>query len=251
MNDIETWKSLTDESAALQALAARELSSDIEDKLFTYCRLLQEFDAHTNLVANSSYPVLLKEHVLDSLQLLPWIQANPKPTPRLIDIGSGAGLPGMVLAIARPSMKVTLVESIGKKCRFLENTIAALEMSDRVTVVCERAETIAHFRKFRELYDFATARAVGALPVVAELCIPFLQVGGSLLAQRSKRQATEEQAETDAYASKLGGELLETIHFDPDLLGRELSMLRIEKVKHTMRWYPRSASQMKREDIRK
>ncbi len=239
------WQTITDEDAALKLLSAYELPS--EEALFKYCQRLQEFDSHTNLVANSKLSVLLKEHVLDSLLLLPWIKKDGNHFGRLIDIGSGAGFPALVLAIAEPDLKVTLVESIGKKCRFLSEVIEALGLEKRVRVLCERAETLGHDKKLRENFDFATARAVGALPIVAELCIPFLRMGGLLLAQRSKRQLVDEEELADAYASKLGGSLTETVHFPADLLGREFSLLVIKKVKATSRTYPRSAGLMKKD----
>ncbi len=244
MND-SSWKSLFEEEEALKTLSSYELSS--EEALFIYCKRIQEFDSHTNLVANSKISVLLKEHILDSLQLLPWIKSDSNHFGRLIDIGSGAGFPGLVLAIAIPDLKVTLVDSIGKKCRFLSAIVAELELTKRVRVLCERAETIAHDKKYREHFDFATARAVGALPIVAEIAIPFLNHGGLLLAQRSKRQALEEQELADAYASKLGATLEETVHFPPDLLGREFSLLLIKKIKQCANIYPRSAGLMKRD----
>jgi len=242
----QSWQDLPNEDAALAALKARGLSAESEAQLFAYCQLLHEFDSHTNLVANSSLPVLLKEHVLDSLQLLPWIQEAKRHSPRLVDVGAGAGFPGIVLAIAHPLLKLTLVESIGKKCRFLESVVTALDLSSRVQVICDRAETLGHDRKLRERFDFATARAVGALPVVAELCLPFLRVGGILLAQRSKRQAIEEHDEADAYFSRLGGGLVKPVDFEPDLLGRELSLFVVAKKRTTPLAYPRNAAQIKK-----
>ncbi len=244
--EAQSWEELLNEDAALTALKARGLSAESEAQLFSYCQLLHEFDSHTNLVANSSLPVLLKEHVLDSLQLLPWVKEANRHSPRLIDVGTGAGFPGMVLAIAHPLVKLTLVESIGKKCRFLESVVTALNLSSRVQVICERAETLGHDRKLRERFDLATARAVGALPMVAELCLPFLRVGGTLLAQRSKRQALEEHDEADAYFSRLGGMLLKPVNFEPDLLGRELSLFVVAKKRTTPPTYPRNAAQMKK-----
>jgi 16S rRNA (guanine527-N7)-methyltransferase len=247
LRELEAWNSLTNEPAALAALRAYRLKPECEEALFAYCRYLQEYDCHTNLVANSTLPVLLKEHVLDSLQLVSWIEPGKEHSTRLIDIGSGAGFPGLVLAIVLPALKVTLVESIGKKCRFLENTVINLGLTERVKILCGRAETLGHDKKLRERFNFATARAVGALPLVAELCLPFLQTGGLLLAQRSRRQALAEQAEIDAYASRLGATLTNTIHFDSDLLGRELSCFLIKKLRHMPHCYPRTAAQMKRE----
>jgi 16S rRNA (guanine527-N7)-methyltransferase len=261
------WDSIGTDDAAIQSLYKWDLGAEIFSQLFAYCQALQRYNEHTNLVANYESSVLLKEHLLDSLNLLPWTkrrllpvsqnvakdetesgaEGNVNPANKsLIDIGSGAGFPGLVLAIAAPWLRVTLVDSIGKKCRFLESTCAELGLNKQVRVVCERAETIGHDKKFREKFDYATARAVGALPMVAELCLPLLKTGGLLLAQRSKKQALLEAGEAEAYASRLGGNLQETVHFDPDLLGREFSLLVLMKVKTTPRMYPRSAAKMKK-----
>jgi 16S rRNA (guanine527-N7)-methyltransferase len=244
-----SWYSLPDEAAALAALQACRLSPESEEALYAYCRLLQEYDSHTNLVANSQLPVLLKEHVIDSLKLAPWVSAGEQESPALVDVGSGAGFPGLVLAIALPGLRVTLVESIGKKCRFLEETTEKLALAARVRVVCGRAETLGHERSLRACFNFATARAVGALPVVAELCLPFLTVGGLLLAQRSRRQALVEQSAPADWAGKLGAELVETAHLEPDLLGREFSVLLLEKKQATHNRYARTAAQIKHEPL--
>lgn len=201
---------------------------------------------HTNLVANDNLSVLLKEHLLDSMQLLPWLKPSRSSQLKLVDIGSGAGFPALVLAICRPDLQVTLLESIGKKCRFLEEAAEELGLDKRVRVICQRAESTAHESRFRERFDFATARAVGSLPMVAELCLPFLKTGGLFLAQRSKRQANEEADYADDYASRLGGHLKEIVNFKPDLLGRELSLLVMEKLKTTPLRYPRTAAEMKK-----
>lgn len=236
------------EEEAIAALRAYNLGAEIEAALLKYCSALQEYNEHTNLVANADLPVLLKEHVLDSLSLLPWIRGTAKDkSAALVDIGSGAGFPGMVLSIAVPSLKTTLIDSIGKKCRFLESAVEELGLQKRVYVQCERAEIIGQDKKFRGQFDFATARAVGALPIVCELALPLLRSGGRLLAQRSKRQAGEEEALADAYASRLGGTLDGIEHFEPDLLGREFSLMVIRKQKPTPAMYPRSAAQMKKE----
>ena len=261
------WDSIGTDDAAIQSLQKWNLDGETLLQLFVYCQALQRYNEHTNLVANSEISVLLKEHLLDSLNLLPWVSRRLRPASQdeaknqtasgaegksnsanksLIDIGSGAGFPGLVLAMAAPWLRVTLVDSIGKKCRFLESACAELGLDKRVRVVCERAETIGHDKKYREKFDYATARAVGALPMVAELCLPLLRTGGLLLAQRSKKQALLEAGEAEAYASRLGGNLQETVHFDPDLLGREFSLLVLMKVKTTPRMYPRSAAKMKK-----
>jgi 16S rRNA (guanine527-N7)-methyltransferase len=103
---------------------------------------------------------------------------------RLVDVGSGGGMPGLPLKIAFPALRVTLIESVNKKAAFLRETVANLGLRD-VEVVAQRAEVAARLEDHRDAYEWATARALGSLPVVVELCAPFLAPGGLLVAQRS------------------------------------------------------------------
>lgn len=250
MKQSSSWETLTDQEQALAQLEAFCLGAETEEKLWQYCRLLQDYNEHTNLVSNASMPVLLKEHLLDSLQLLPFLDSKAdRQTERkaeLVDVGSGAGFPGLVLAISNKDLQVTLIDSIGKKCRFLELVCKELDMEDQVQVVPERAEMLGREPAFRESFDFATARAVASLPVVSELCLPFLQVHGLLLAQRSKKQVDLESKKADSDARRIGGRLKEIKYFEPDLLGREFALIVIEKISKTPARYPRSAAEIKK-----
>jgi 16S rRNA (guanine527-N7)-methyltransferase len=147
---------------------------------------LREGNRRVNLTRITDPADIETRHFLDSLSaampLLDRLRAN-EPL-RLVDVGSGGGMPGLPLKIAFPQLHVTLVESIGKKAAFLRQTIAELGLRD-VEVVADRAETAARDPEHRDTYDWATARAVGSLPVVIELCAPFLAPGGLLVAQRS------------------------------------------------------------------
>ncbi|MDQ6671774.1 MAG: 16S rRNA (guanine(527)-N(7))-methyltransferase RsmG, partial [Chloroflexota bacterium] len=147
---------------------------------------LREGNRRVNLTRITDPADIETRHFLDSLSaampLLDRLRAN-EPL-RLVDIGSGGGMPGLPLKIAFPQLRVTLVESIGKKAAFLKETVEQLGLRD-VEVVADRAETAARNPAHRDAYDWASARAVGSLPVVIELCAPFLAPGGLLVAQRS------------------------------------------------------------------
>ena len=147
---------------------------------------LREGNRRMNLTRITDPAEIETRHFLDSLSaavpLLDRLQSGE--VLRLVDVGSGGGMPGLPLKIAFPMLKVTLVESVKKKADFLRHTLAELALTD-IQVVAERAEVSARSSEHRDAYDWATARALGPLPVVIELCAAFLAPGGLLVAQRS------------------------------------------------------------------
>jgi 16S rRNA (guanine527-N7)-methyltransferase len=147
---------------------------------------LREASAHVNLTSITDPAEIETRHFLDSLSAaVPLLDRLRAGEPLgLVDVGSGGGMPGLPLKIAFPQLRLTLVESVGKKAAFLRQAVAELGL-EQVEVVAERAETAAHEAQHRDSYDWATARALGPLPVVVELCAPFLAPGGLLVAQRS------------------------------------------------------------------
>jgi 16S rRNA (guanine527-N7)-methyltransferase len=155
----------------------------------------------------SSWPGLVarpdRALIEDSLVLLDFLPPGPQ---RVIDVGSGGGLPGLPLRLARDDLQLTLLEANRRKAAFLVQAVARLNL-DGVEVVARRAEEAAHDSRHREVYDFALARAVAALPVLAELCLPFVAVGGRLLAM--KTDAAREVIAAEGAIRLLGGELVE------------------------------------------
>jgi 16S rRNA (guanine527-N7)-methyltransferase len=147
---------------------------------------LREGNKRVNLTRITEPAEIETRHFLDSLSaalpLLPALKSGAAP--RLVDVGSGGGMPGLPLKIAFPALRVTLVESVHKKADFLRETVAQLGLAD-VDVVPKRAELAGRDAEHRDAYDWAVARALGKLPVVIELCAPFLSPGGLLVAQRS------------------------------------------------------------------
>jgi 16S rRNA (guanine527-N7)-methyltransferase len=170
---------------------------------------------------------------VDSLAALPYL---PLETEKLVDIGSGAGLPGLALKIVRPRIKVTLIESINKKATFLSQTATRLALTD-VTVCPRRAEEVGQDPLFREQFPVATARAVASLAVLLELALPLITVGGRLLAYKGPGLADELAAAQRALA-ELGGEVAEIQEFS--LAGGERrSLAVVAKVAPTPAKYPR------------
>ena len=170
----------------------------------------------------------------DSLVLLDFLPPGPL---RVIDVGSGGGLPGLPLRLARPDLRLTLLEANQRKAAFLVQAAAKLDLAD-VEVVGERAEDAGHDPRHREAYDFALARALAPMPVLVELCLPFVAVGGRLLAM--KTDAGAEAGSARAAIERLGGELVE--------IGSAASAARslgqvvvVEKVRPTPPEFPRRA----------
>jgi 16S rRNA (guanine527-N7)-methyltransferase len=201
---------------------------------------LREGNRRVNLTRITDPAEIETRHFLDSLSaampVLDRLRANAPL--RLVDVGSGGGMPGLPLKIAFPQLRVTLVESIGKKAAFLRQTVAELGLRD-VEVVAERAEAAARDPEHRDAYDWATARAVGALPVVIELCAPFLAPGGLLVAQRSGDLDTELDLAAPAFkALRLWSRVPIWIDL-PGLEGGKRGLIVGEKYASTPAAYPR------------
>ncbi len=146
----------------------------------TYAALLEEWNARFSLTAIRDPEGVRIKHFLDSLSCLTVMK---EPIGRLIDVGTGAGFPGLVLKIARPDIRLTLVESVGKKTRFCRHVVETLGLQG-VNIVTDRAEVLGQSRAHREQYDWAVARALAAMPVLVEYLLPLVRVGGFMLAQK-------------------------------------------------------------------
>ncbi|MBX7142823.1 MAG: 16S rRNA (guanine(527)-N(7))-methyltransferase RsmG [Oligoflexia bacterium] len=181
-----------------------ELSVQQLEQFSAYASLLEEWNAKINLTAirPQDFDVL---HFLDSLTVVPLLTGSfgeEAAALSCLDVGSGAGFPGIPLKIACPGLKLTALDSTHKKARFIETVSQSLGLA--MDVVCERAEVAAHDPKLRERFDLVTARAVAALDVLAHWTLPFARVGGRVFALKSNTAQTEvEQAE--AALSTLGG----------------------------------------------
>jgi 16S rRNA (guanine527-N7)-methyltransferase len=248
-NSLFSINILTVEAAKLGV----SLTDTQAQQLSDYVHMLIEYDKHTNLVGNPDPNCLLYEHILDSLSLLPvmnHLEASQGKGGRyrsynLIDIGPGAGFPGLVLAIARTDVRLLAVEATGKKVVFLKSVIEALNLSQRVEIIQERAEQLAHNDNHRASFNYVTCRALGALPVVCEITLPFLKPGGYALLQRGAKQFETEQNIAKSIAFKLGAKLSETVRLDSQILGKDHYLLILKQEKPTLAKFPRSWSDIK------
>ncbi len=200
-----------------------------------YADLLLQTNQRVNLTGAADLDELEVRHLLDSLTVLPHLSADPLS---LIDVGSGGGLPGIPIAIARPDITVTLLDSVGKKTGFLEEARSELGLQN-VTVVTNRAELAGQMWEHRQRYHVAIARAVAETPVLLELTLPFVRLLGRALLMKKTAPLDEELARSRRALRSLGGELVGVAPVPlPDLLP-EHAIVIFEKLRPTHADYPR------------
>lgn len=219
-----------------------ELDAEQLDRFRRYGELLLDWNTRMNLTAITEPERVEVLHFLDALTLVPairaWCRATGHDDPTLIDIGSGAGLPGLALKLALPRLRVTLLDATGKRVAFLQEVIDRLALRG-IGVVKGRAEDLAHDPDWRESFDLVTARALARLPTLLEWCLPFARVGGLLLAPKAG-DLTAEVAVGARAAAQLGGLLRGTLPVRlPELPGRVVVL--VDKVAPTRPRYPRGS----------
>lgn len=203
--------------------------------LINYERELLDWNQKFNLTAIRDAEGIRTKHFLDSFScVLAW---KGNPPARLIDVGSGAGFPGLPLKILYPAMRLTLVESVGKKAKFCRHIAEAMKM-EGVDVLTARAEDVGQMDAHRQQYDWAVARAVADLPVLAEYLLPLLQVGGHMLAQKGVRGPAEVHKSEPAL-KMLGGQMRQLIPVMLPGVVEERYLVVIDKVAATPGQYPR------------
>ena len=203
--------------------------------LTTYERELIEWNQKFNLTAIRDEAGIRTKHFLDSFScVLAW---KAVPPANLIDIGTGAGFPGIPLKIIYPNTKVTLVESVGKKAMFSQHIVSLLGL-EGVNVIKARAEDLGQMREHREKYDWGIARAVAKMSVLAEYLLPLIQVGGSMLAQKGESGPAEVHA-AENVIKLLGGEVRQLIPVTLPGVVEERHLVLADKVAATPPGYPR------------
>lgn len=219
----------------VRSLVGIQLSPRQVSALRRYESELLEWNSKYNLTAIREPEVIRTKHFLDSLTcVLAW---RERPPQSLIDIGTGAGFPGIPLKIIYPRMKLTLVDSVGKKLDFCRHVAGVLGMKD-VDCVQARAEELGLQREYREKYDWAVARAVANMPVLAEYLLPLVKVGGAALAQKGSSGPHETHSAQQAFQI-LGGHLRQIIPVLLPGVVEERFLVVVDKVSATPPGYPR------------
>ncbi len=218
-----------------QSLIGIRLSAAQLSTFEKYQHILLEWNARFNLTAIRDPEEINVKHFIDSLTCL--IAMRDTPMERIVDIGTGAGFPGIPLKIVCPSMRLTLVESVGKKAEFLRHTIKTLGL-EGVNIVQERAETLGQNEGHRERYDWAVGRAVAVMAVLAEYLLPLVKVGGKALAMKGENGPAETHAAENSMRL-LGGHLRQLIPITLPTVAEERYLIVIDKVAATPQAYPR------------
>ena len=210
-----------------------------------YYELLYEWNKKINLTAITEPKDVAIKHMVDSLSCF---KADLfKENTSLIDVGTGAGFPGLPLKIFYPSLKLTLLDSLNKRVKFLQLVVDELGLKD-IEVIHARSEEAARNKKYREKFDLATARAVARLPIICEYCLPFVKDGGTFIALKG-RQYEEEATQAQKAIKVLGGEIADIMPVKLPEIDDKRAVIYIKKIKSTPKTYPRKAGTPERNPI--
>lgn len=225
--------------------ALEELNINITKKqlsnLDTYYKMLIDYNSHTNLTRITDEKEVYLKHFYDSLTLVKAIKLDNQS---LLDVGTGAGFPGLVLKIIFPNLKITLVDSLNKRIVFLNYVIETLKLSD-IKVIHTRAEEYA--LNNREKYDIVTSRAVAQLNMLSELCLPMVKINGYFIPMKAQ---VENEIDVSKKAIKtLGGELKDKIIFKLPYEAGIRTLIKIKKITKTSVKYPRKFSEIKKKPL--
>ncbi len=226
---------------------AKEINILLEEKqieqFYSYMELLIEWNEKINLTAIIEPEEIILKHFIDSITISKYINKNAK----LIDIGTGAGFPGIPLKIIRDDIEITLVDSLNKRINFLKEVINNLELKN-IEAIHSRAEEIGKNKVYRETFDYATSRAVANLSTLAEYLIPLVKQNGYVIAMKGAN-IEEEKNKSQNAIELLGGKIEEIEKFQLPKSDINRNIIKIKKVKATPTKYPRKAGMPAKEPI--
>lgn len=232
MNENELIKLLKDGASEFNINLEKE---DIES-FFKYKETLLKWNKNINLTAITDDRDIIIKHFIDSISVVPYIGKDLK---KVIDVGTGAGFPGIPLKIIKKDLNVTLLDSLEKRTKFLNEVIEKLDLKN-IEVIHSRAEDKGVSGDFREKFDLALARAVANLPVLLEYCLPFVKTGGIFIAMKGS-DIQEELDNSKKALEILGGEIKDVIKFNLPSTDIKRNIIIIKKFRHTPTKYPRKS----------
>lgn len=225
------FKTFTDELEKLSII----LSENQINQFAKYYEMLVEKNKVMNLTAITEFDEVLEKHFLDSVSLIR--AKNLHESISVLDLGTGAGFPGIPLKIVFPELKITLADSLNKRVLFLQEVIDELGLA-KIEAIHGRAEDLARDKTYREQYDLCVSRAVANLSTLSEYCLPFVKIGGEFISYKSGDCEEEIEAAKSA-VFLLGGKVQDVIKFELGESGR--SFIKVQKIKGTPKMYPRKA----------
>ncbi len=240
-------------SLALQENTKIELTEKQQEQMFLLAERLVEVNKVMNLTAITDEDGIILRHFVDSLLISEYFEQNST----VIDVGCGAGFPSLPLAIVRPDLKITSLDSTEKRIRYVDETAKLLGLTN-IEAVAARAEEFANLPNRREKFDYATARAVASLPILCELTIPFVKNGGSLIAMKAKGAHDEFEMSRSAIRQLAGANSLANTklvektlcgNINGEVIGENRTVVVMNKLSSTPKQFPRKFAQIKKNPL--
>ena len=223
----------------------QKINNNQLEMFYKYMQLLLKWNEKINLTAITDENEIILKHFVDSLTVLKYIKENDK----IIDVGTGAGFPGIPIAIMMPNVKITLLDSLNKRINFLNEVIKELDLKN-VETIHSRSEDCGKDMLYREKYDIAIARAVANLSTLSEYLLPFVKIGGKMICMKGSE--IEEELKNAQYAIKvLGGKIIARDEFTLPESDIKRNIIIVEKEQYTPKMYPRKAGLPAKEPIAK
>jgi 16S rRNA (guanine527-N7)-methyltransferase len=222
------------------------VNEEIIGRFLRYYEMLVETNKVMNLTAITEFDEVLEKHFIDSLLLGNVVDLKKADSVRLLDLGTGAGFPGVPLKIAYPQLEIVLLDSLNKRIQFLNRVIEELSL-EKISAIHARAEDYA--KEEREAFDFCVSRAVANLAVLSEYCLPFVKIGGAFISYKSEKTDVEVKEAAKAIRV-LGGEVENVVRMELPDSGAVRNFVVIRKVKETPKKYPRKSGTASKTPIR-